>query len=104
MDLAGFWETDRSAAGFWRWLRSLRNTEDILFRWDDPKPAISYTFESLKRNFGRLRQPVPAAARKPAAPPSPALEEQRPVLSPAVALPLPTDLTAHGSTPVNPHA
>jgi D-aspartate ligase len=54
MDLAGLWETDQSADDFWRWLRSLKNMEDILYRWDDPKPAISFTLESVRRRLGRL--------------------------------------------------
>ena len=64
MDFAGFWETDRSLGGFWRWLRSLKGAEDILYCWDDPRPAISSAFASLRRRLGHaLKRRPPAVGR-----------------------------------------
>ena len=53
-DLAAHWETDRGLGGLFRWVRSCAGVEDIVHRWDDPRPSLHSAWSSLK-NYWRHR-------------------------------------------------
>jgi D-aspartate ligase len=53
-DLAAYWAEDPGIGGLFRWIRSLKGTEDIIYSWNDPKPGISSTLVSMK-NYLRQR-------------------------------------------------
>ena len=53
-DLSPFTDWWVFVRGFVEWARSLKNTEDILYCWDDPKPGIVAIFAAGMKQW-RMR-------------------------------------------------
>lgn len=53
-DLASHLNETGGARGVLRWLRSARNIEDIIYRWDDPWPGLHATWSAVK-NYRKHR-------------------------------------------------
>jgi D-aspartate ligase len=54
-DLAAHLGTEPGLSGVFRWLKSFRGIEDIVFRWDDPWPGLHSLLSALK-NYRRRRR------------------------------------------------
>jgi D-aspartate ligase len=48
-DLATHRAADRSLRGLLRWARSVKGADEIMYRWDDPRPGITSTLASMKK-------------------------------------------------------